>query len=375
MKADLMEAPIEAFSEQPEPVVRHVGGGNGQAAKRRKKPVVLGVLAIFALTGGTIAVLWAIHAAHFESTDDAFIEGRVIPISPQVAARVKEVHVSDNQSVHKGDLLVELDPTDYQVALDQAKASEAAVVGQLQQAKAQVTASQASQLEAQAELSMTQANAVSVNADYQRYQKLSGGTPGAVSKQQMDSIEASQQTATAQIAQAKAKIAQSQADFETAQANVVAAQGNLAKAQADIRKAEVNLSYCTIVASEDGRVTRKNVEPGSYVEAGQSLLALVPPDVWVVANFKETELTRMRVGQPVSIEVDAYPDQEFTGKVQSIQSGTGSRFSMLPTENATGNFVHVVQRVPVKILFDADQSNGDHPLVPGMSVEPQVRVD
>jgi membrane fusion protein (multidrug efflux system) len=237
-----------------------------------------------------------------------------------------------------------------------------------------VVASQASQLEAQAELSMTEANAVSVNADYQRYQKLSGGTPGAVSKQQMDSIEASQQTATAQIAQAKAKIAQSQADFETAQANVVAAQGNLAKAQADIRKAEVNLSYCTIVAPEDGRVTRKNVEPGSYVEAGQSLLALVPPDVWVVANFKETELTRMRVGQPVSIEVDAYPGQEFTGKVQSIQSGTGSRFSMLPTENATGNFVHVVQRVPVKIIFDS-QSDSDHPLVPGMSVEPQVRVD
>jgi membrane fusion protein, multidrug efflux system len=373
MSPDLIDVPTEAVSDMPI-ASRHIGA-NGQSVKRRKKPVVLGVLAVLAIIGGTIAVLWAIHEAHFESTDDAFIEGRVIPISPQLPARVQAVHVSDNQTVHKGDLLVELDPTDYQVALDQAKASESAVVGQLQQAKAQVTASQASQLEAEAELSMTQANAASVNADYQRYQKLSGGSPGAVSKQQMDSIEASQQTATAQIAQAKAKIAQAQADFETAQANVVAAQGNLAKAQADIRRAEVNLSYCTIVAPEDGRVTRKNVEPGSYVQAGQNVLALVPPDVWVVANFKETELTRMRVGQPVSIEVDAYPGQEFTGKIQSIQSGTGSRFSMLPTENATGNFVHVVQRVPVKIILDSSQSDSDHPLVPGMSVEPQVRLD
>ncbi len=373
MKADLMDAPIEALSEGPD-AGRRVGG-NGQAAKRRKKPVVLGILAVLAIVGGTIAVLWAIHAAHFESTDDAFIEGRVIPISPQLPARVKAVHVMDNQPVHKGDVLMELDPTDYQVALDQAKASAAAVSGQLEQAKAQVPASQAALLEAQAELSMAEANGASVDADYQRYQKLSGGSPGAVSKQQMDSINASQLTAAAQTAHAKAKIAQVQADIATSQANVVAAEGNLAKAQADIHRAEVNLSYCTIVAPEDGRVTRKNVEPGSYVQAGQNVLALVPPDVWVVANFKETELTRMRVGQPVTIELDAYPGQEFTGKVQSIQSGTGSRFSMLPTENATGNFVHVVQRVPVKIVFDGDQSNSDHPLVPGMSVEPQVRVD
>ena len=371
MKADLEDIPSVAEAD----ALRRVDG-NGQAGKkRRKKPVVLAVLAFFVLVGGAIGALWAIHASHFEDTDDAFIEGRVIPISPQIAARVQAVHIKDNQLVHQGDLLVELDPTDYQVALDQANASAAAVSGQLVQAQAQVPASQASLLEAQAELSQAQANAASADADYKRYQQLSAGTPGAVSKQQMDSSNAAQLSADAQIAHANAKVAEVQAQIETAKANVVAAQGNVAKAQADIHKAQVNLSYCTIKAPEDGRITRKNVEPGSYVQAGQSLLALVPPDVWVVANFKETQLDRMRIGQPVTFDVDAYPGREFTGKIESIQSGTGSRFSMLPAENATGNFVHVVQRVPVKIVPDSGQLDADHPLVPGMSVEPQVRVD
>ncbi len=342
---------------------------------KKPKPCALLVLAIAAVVAACIAIPWAIHANHYESTDDAFVEGRVIPISPQLPARVVAVPVEDNELVHAGDLLVELDPTDYQVALDQAHASESAAVGQLQQATAQIAVVKAQVQERQAELDVAQASAANVTSDYNRWRTLETKSPQAVSKQQLDDMGESQSSSAAQVEQAKAKLTEAQAQIETAQANIVAAQGELAKAQADVHRAEVNLSYCKITAPEDGRITKKNVEAGSYVQSGQNLLAIVPPDVWVVANFKETQLARMRVGQSVRITIDAYPDRQFTGKVDSIQSGTGSRFSMLPAENATGNFVHVVQRLPVKVTFDPGQiSTTDQPLAPGMSAEPEVYV-
>ena len=156
----------------------------------------------------------------------------------------------------------------------------------------------------------------------------------------------------------------------------MAATGDLAKAHADTERAKVNLGYCTIVAPCDGKVTNKAVEPGMYVTPAAQLFQVVPYDVWVTANYKETQLTHMAKGQHVTIDVDAYPGRDFTGTIQSIQSGTGSRFSIIPAENATGNFVKVVQRVPVKITFDGDPNHADpdHLLTPGMSVEPSVRV-
>lgn len=342
---------------------------------RRRKPLLLAFVFLLVIAGATAAVLYYLHASRFESTDDAFIEGRVIPISPQVPARVLAVNADDNVLVHKGDVLVELDPTDYQVALEQAKASESAMQGKLEQARSQVISAQAAVQEAQAEVNVAQANAANAASDYQRYQALSSKTPGAVSRQQMDSAQAGQRGSSAQVEQAKAKLAQATSEIATAQATVRAAQAEVDKAAADKHRAEVNLSYCTIKAPEDGRITRKNVEPGSYVQTGQALFAIVPPEVWVVANFKETQLDHMRPGQPVTISIDAYPDRDFTGKVDSMQSGTGSRFSLIPAENATGNFVHVVQRVPVKIMLDPGQTNdANHPLVPGMSVEPEVQI-
>jgi membrane fusion protein (multidrug efflux system) len=247
--------------------------------------------------------------------------------------------------------------------------------GKLAQARAQVQSENAKLDEAIAEVSVAEANAHMAKTDHDRYVNAVTQNPRAVSEQQMDASTANYETTKAQVLQANAKQAAANAEIATANAAVEGAKGDLAKATADVHRAEVNLSYCTLTAPDDGRITKKNIEPGTYVQTGQNLFAIVPLECWVVADFKETQLNRIRPGQPVKITIDAYPDKEFTGKVESIQSGTGSRFSVMPTENATGNYVKVVQRVPVKIVFDPGQTtDSQHPLAPGMSAVPEVKV-
>lgn len=342
--------------------------------KSGKGKVALLVLGLLLAVGVATAVVYWIGSQGFESTDDATVEGRVIPISPQIAARVEAVRINDNEMVRKGDLLVELDPTDYQVAVDQAKASELAAAGKLAEARANVDSAKAARDEATAAVAIADANASSAQSDYNRYLEASRSNAGAISRQQMDAVTASWRSTAAQVQEARAKLAAAEAQIATSDAAVASAQAELQRAAADSHRAQVNLSYCQIKAPEDGRITRKNIEPGSYVQAGQSLFAIVPNEFWIVANFKETQLDRMRAGQSVKIRIDAYPEREFTGKVDSIQAGTGARFSMLPAENATGNFVKVVQRIPVKILLDAGAADADHPLAAGMSAVPQVQV-
>jgi membrane fusion protein (multidrug efflux system) len=361
-EADLLAAPRTRLPEPPK--------------RPRKRWMVLGVLGVLLVAGAIVGTLYFLHARQFESTDDATVEGRIIPISPQIAARVKAVRVADNALVHKGDVLVELDTIDYQVALEQARASESAAQGRLTQAQAQVDSVRASRDEAKAEVAVAEANAQMAQSDHDRYVDAANRNAGAISKQQLDNATATWRSTDAQVQQARAKLAAAEAQIATAQAGVEGAKGDLAKASADVHKAVVNFSYCTITAPEEGRITRKNVEPGSYVQAGQNLFAIVPPEFWVVANFKETQLDRMRPGQPVKIQIDAYPERQFTGHVDSIQSGTGSRFSVLPAENATGNYVKVVQRVPVKIVLDPGQTDdATHPLAAGMSAVPEVKVE
>jgi len=262
---------------------------------------------------GTVGYFWHYGRTH-ESTDDAVIEGHVLPVSPKISGQICAVHVRDNQDVKKGDLIVEIDPRDYQLRLEQSRA----------------------------ELEAAAAEARRAAADSQRYARLY--KRDQVSKQIYDKA--------------------------VADAEVLRAREELARSRSLV--AELDLSYTKISAAESGRVSRKSVEPGEYVQPGAQMLAIVPSKVWVVANFKETQLEKMRAGQPVSIRVDTYSDRVFKGHVDSIQSGTGSRFSLLPAENATGNFVKVVQRVPVKIVFDGDVSG--FRLVPGMSVVPTVKV-
>lgn len=308
------------------------------------------------------------QVAPFESTDDAFIDGPTIAINPQVSGLVAAVRFSDNQVVHKGDLLVELDPTDFQVALNQARGAEASALGKLQQTRAGVDAAASAVVEAQAAVHSVQATLENAQHDLQRQQGLDERSR---SQKDLDGAIANRKTAAAALERAEAQRLTAQAQVASSRASVTAAEGDYQKAQADTRRAEVNLGYCRIVAATDGRITTKAVDPGAYITPGNPLFQIVPSQVWVVANFKETQLRDMRPGQPVTVRVDAFPDLVLTGRVDSIQSGTGSRFSVIPAENATGNFVKVVQRVPVKITLDGAVSNL---LAPGMSVEPKVRV-
>jgi membrane fusion protein (multidrug efflux system) len=334
------------------------------------RPLFLVVLAIVILGAAIAGVRYWQHARQYESTDDAFIQGHIIPISPKVSAQVTRVLIDDNQEVKQGDVLVELDPRDFEVALAQAQTNEAAARGRLQQAQAQLIAAKAQVAQAQAQVAVAEANAINAQADLQRYQSV---TANAVSRQQVDSAIAAARTAKANVEAAREQVAAAQAQVGVAKAQVATNEAQVQQAQAQVEQAQLNLSYTQIYAPEDGRVTQKTVEPGAYVQPGQSLFALVSHTVWVVANFKETQLTAMRPGQPGEIEVDTYPHHPFKGHVDSFQMGTGAAFSLLPPENATGNYVKVVQRVPVKIVFD-EPLDPKYLLAPGMSVVPEVKV-
>jgi membrane fusion protein (multidrug efflux system) len=337
--------------------------------KRLVPMLILGSILLLAVI---IGVVWWLYARHYESTDDAFIDGHIVQISPKVAAIVSAVHLDDNWHVKKDDLLIELDPRDFQVVVDQRTADLATARDKLNQARAELVAAQADVVQLQAELAMTQLTSDNTTRDYERYHGLK---IEARSQQQMDNAVTAKDTGDAQVAQAKAKLAASYASEAEADAALKVAESTLARSSADLRQAQINLNYCDIYAPATGLITQKQVEPGDYVEVGQPLFSIVPTDVWVTANYKETQLALMRPGEPVTIEVDAYPHHKFNGRVDSIQNGTGSKFTLLPPENATGNYVKIVQRVPVKIRFDAGETDHlDFLLAPGMSVVPWVKV-
>jgi len=317
------------------------------------------------------ALLWWQEARQWESTDDAFVDAHMVRIGPQVAGRVARVLVNDNQLVKQGDLLLEIDPADFKARLDQAKASELNAKAALEQAKAQLAVAEAGAEQSAAQVEVADANAQNASMQLKRDQSLVASH--SVSVQQLDNSVAAARGMAATLIAARKKHASDQAALAVSEAAVEAAQANLTSVQALVEQARLNLSYTRIMAAEDGHVARKNVSSGDYVQVGQSLIALVPVHLWITANFKETQIELMRVGQPVEIRVDAYPGKVFKGHVDSFQPGSGAAFSLLPPENATGNYVKVVQRVPVKILFDEAPDPG-LPLGPGMSVVPSVKV-
>jgi membrane fusion protein (multidrug efflux system) len=308
--------------------------------------------------------------APYESTDDAFIDGYVTLISPRVPGQVARLAVMDNQEVKAGDVLVEIDPRDYETSLSQAKADLAAASSQANQSRAQVKVSEAKVAQAQAAVTAAEAEAQRANDDLKRYQSVESQ---AVSKSSIDLAQAQARSANANLLAAYSQTNAAEAEVVLSEAGVETATAAAQQAEAKLQQAELNLSYTKIIAPIDGRVTARTVQMGHYVQPGQALLALVPKDVWVTANFKETQLTYMKPGQPVELRVDAYPNKKFKGKVDSLQAGTGARFSLLPPENAVGNYIKVVQRVPVKIIFDEElPTNLD--IAPGMSVVPIVKV-
>lgn len=306
----------------------------------------------------------------FESTDDAFVEGHVTAVAAQVSGRVAQLLVEDNQEVKEGDLLLQIDPRDYEARLAQAQANLTAAHSQLEQAKSQFSAAQATAQEARAGLAAVEAQAAYASTNLSRLETI--GVSG-VSQDQIDAAGTQARATSADVLVARSKIGAADAQVALAQANIATAEANIGQSEAAVRQAELNLSYTKVTAPGAGRVTRRVVEQGNYIQPGQSLLAIVPKNIWVIANFKETQLTRMRPGQPAFVEVDAYPQFEFKGHVDSIQNGAGARFSLFPPENATGNYIKVVQRVPVKIVLD-DMPESQLALGPGMSVVPKVRV-
>jgi membrane fusion protein (multidrug efflux system) len=337
-----------------------------KSRKRFLLPAIFAALVALAI-GGTV---YYVHARHFESTDDAFVEGHIVQIAPRIAGQVAQVLVNDNDHVTKGQTLAVIDSRDFDAKLAEANASLQAAQGRLSESRTSVASLDAQVAKARADVVARQAAADQAQQDANRYQDLPSG---AASAQEKSRAESESRTATANLDAAKAALSAAQAQFANGESQVKTAEAEVAQAQTIVQQAELNQSYTTIAAPEAGRVTRKSVEAGAYVQVGQSLLAIVPEEVWVLANFKETQLDDMRPGQPVKIKIDAYPGHEFDGHVDSVQAGTGSRFSLLPPENATGNYVKVVQRVPVKIVFDQKPA-GERVLAPGMSVEPSVRV-
>jgi len=345
--------------------------GNG-AAKRKntRRYLLIGMNVVPVLV--TLAFYYARSIAPFESTDDAFIEAHVTPIAPQVAGRVSEVLVHDNQLVNAGDVLLQLDPSDYEAKLDQARANLASAKSRLAQADAQFTVEQAKVEQEKANVIAAEAEAKRAEADSKRYQAV--GTSG-VSESQLDLAATQSRSAAANLSAARNKQLATEAQVGLAQASIQTAAAEIKRSEAAVRQAELDLSYTQVKAQESGYVTRRSVEAGAYIQPGQSLLSMVAREVWVVANFKESQLTHMRAGQPVTVRVDAYPQLKLSGHVESIQSGAGARFSLFPPENATGNYVKVVQRVPVKIVLEQPSLVGSGlTLGPGMSVQPKVRV-
>jgi membrane fusion protein, multidrug efflux system len=317
-------------------------------ANRKKHGIVfklfwLIVLVVVVVAGGRFAIRYVVHHILYTSTDDAFVDGHIVSVSPKVSGQITKVLVDDNQQVKKGDLLVTIDPCDYQAKVNVLQAALHVAEAEAQKDQASISAARA------------QANRAQV--DLKRYEQLQGDS--SVSKQELD--------------RAKAAAISTQAELDVAVRQAAAADAGIVQARANLRQAQLDLSYTAIYAPRDGRIAQKHAEAGSFVAVGQPLMAIIPYDVWVTANFRETQLNDIHPGQKVAISVDAFAGQKLKGRVDSIQSGTGARFSLLPPENATGNYVKIVQRVPVKITFDEPVEQLKH-LGLGMSVQPDVYV-
>lgn len=350
---------------------------DGEEARRKRRPLVIsvsvGVVAIL-LVGGLI--YW-LMTRNLEGTDDAYTDGRAITIAPQVSGLVVSLDVSDNQFVKQGQPLIHIDSRQYEIDREQAEGALAAAKAQRdgQQYAAEIARKNfPAQLEqAQAQLANAKANLVKAQADYNRQQSLS---KPATSQQEVDAATAALKQAEAQVMLAEAQVTQNssvpQRIGET-DAQLSQLSGQVEQVQARLDQANLNLSWTVVTAPQDGWITKRNVEKGTYVAPGQQIFSIVSPEVWITANFKESQLAYMRPGQPVAINVDAYPWLDLHGHVDSIQLGSGSKFTAFPPENATGNFVKVVQRVPVKIVIDSGL-DPNIPLPLGISAVPVVTV-
>ena len=359
---------------KPEPEHRQGDSGEGEAQRGgflRRHPIRAAIgAASLLLAAGAGYVYWD-YASHFELTDDAFIAARQFAIAPKVSGYVAEVPVTDNQRVVAGQVIARIDDRDYRTALDQAEAQVAADRASIGNIDAQTTVQQAQIAQAKAQVEQSQAALTFADQQDARYERLAQTGAGTVQNAQQYSSSLIQQRAALKTAQAGLLSAERQIDALKAQRS--SAEANLAQANAQLDQARLNLSYTIVTAAQPGRVVNLGAAVGQYATAGTNLTMFVPDDLWVTANFKELQLDQMRPGQKTTLVIDAYPERVFHGHVASVQPGSGTAFSLLPAENATGNYVKIVQRVPVKLVIEDLPT--DVSLGPGMSVDPTVRVD
>jgi membrane fusion protein (multidrug efflux system) len=371
------------MNENP-PVPPPAISGTGYSKSKFRSPlfiwpaaIALAVLLFFGL--GYLA-----DTLTHESTDDAFIAGHIVSVAPRIAGQVAAVHILDNQVVHSNDLLVEIDPADYATtvaqkvtAADSQSANYKTAIAAYELMQVKVSTAEASARKAKADADAAEATAKNEQSDFDRSANLR--QQNTISQQEFETAQAVNTTAQANwkstvenAAVELSKVDEADRTLTAARDEATVALAQWEEAQTNIAAAKLNLSYTKIFAAADGRITRKAVEAGDYVQTGQELFSIVPDEVWVIANFKESQLKNMRPGQPAWVAIDALGGRKFRAHVDSIQAGSGAQFSLLPPENATGNFVKVVQRVPVKIIFD-EPLPADHTIGPGLSVTPDVR--
>ncbi len=405
-------------------------------SKRPRKQILMGALGVGVIALTIVGIRWWQYTATHQETDDAYVTGHIHPVNSRISGTVTQVLVDDNQIVSQGALLVQLDPRDYEVALQQAQASlesarhqadvaqtnigvvatnaqgqTTAALGNIDAAVASISTSEAALAEAQAGVPAAQANLAQVNAnlvkaklDYDRYTSLV--REGALPQQQLDAEKANYEALLAQrdtlkeqIRQAQARVVQAQKNLDNARAKLASTRGTLeqansvakqteanrrqyqaakaviSQAEAQVKNAQLQLSYTQITAPTAGRIGNKTVEVGQRLQPGQTLMAVVQDQPWIVANFKETQLGKMKPGQDVEIKLDSFPNHPFKGKVDSVSPASGAKFALLPPDNATGNFTKIVQRLPVKVVFDPKSIQGyESQIAPGMSVVVNVEI-
>jgi len=358
------------------------------AAPKKTSKVFIIILILLVVGGGWFGISKYTYAQHNEDTDDAQIDANISPVIPRISGYILQVSVADNQPVKKGDTLIILDDRDLRIKLEQAEAALATAQSNVGVAEASTTASQANVTSYQANVATIDAqietakvNIWRTTQDYNRYANLI--KDHSITQQQFEQADAAKQTAERQlqVLEEQKKQATSQTYAVASQSKATSQQISVANAtikqkQVDVDDAKLNLSYTVITAPADGLISKVNLQAGQYVTAGQSLFSVVTSDdKWVVANFKETQLNKMKVGQKAEITIDAFPGHTFTGKVSSFAAATGARFALLPPDNSSGNFVKVVQRLPVKIEFDNKSDSAVNQLRAGMNVVVNVHLD
>jgi membrane fusion protein, multidrug efflux system len=365
-KAPPPSNPYPLSRKEPRPIGEQ---HHNRALHRRPIVSAIGAILLASVLGG--GYVYLDYAKRFQSTDDAFIAARQFALAPKVSGYLTAVPVTDNEHVTAGEVIARIDDRDYRIALEQAEAQVAAARASIENIDAQLNVQQAQISANQAQVDQAQAALVFAQQQAERYEHLEQTGYGTVQNAQQYTSQLHQQQAQLQSAQATLRLAQRQIEALKAQHNSAVA--NLAQAKAQRDQAKLNLSYTTVTAAQSGRVVNLGAAVGQFAQPGTNLTMFVPDEIWVTANFKEIQLDHMRRGDPVTLEIDAYPERTIRGHVDSVQPGSGTAFSLLPAQNATGNYVKIVQRVPVKIVMDNPPA--DVALGPGMSVVPTVRVD